>query len=270
MLSFIKNLKAGQPVLLPTNQISKRVIRTPRLLPTKPDPPDNITVMRKNLLLLLVIFPLANLIAEETRTEPTKEEIEAAAKAWAAAMEDRMQNFDEAKEPWEKCEIKYPRKEKKVVFYRQTAHPFLAEYNRRVGFGDQKKDQIRYFPMNTGGRTNIEVFYLEVDGSPYLRMKDRQTECLISIKEEKVFSYVRAKDRIFIGEVDFDYSGQGYSHSEKSGFRAHVGDNEAVDITGTPLANDGEYIGRLDARRSELKFVTEKEEHNQSSEDNSE
>lgn len=224
--------------------------------------------MQKNLILLLVLLPLAHLFADEAK-ELTQEEIEAAAKAWAVAMEERMKTFDEAKEPWEYCGIDYPEKEKKVVFYRQIAHPFLAEYNRRIGFGDQEKSQIRFFPMNTGGRTNIEVFYFVADGKPYLRMKDRQTECLISIEEEKVYSYVRAKDRIFVGEVDYDFSGEGYSYSEKSGVSAHVGGNAAIDVTGTPLANEGKYIGRLDARRSDLKFITRKEEHRRTGDENS-
>lgn len=133
-------------------------------------------------------------------------------------------DFDRAQQPWVQCAIELPDGSGQVVFMRRNAHPFLAEYDRRIrletlSFGNV----VRALPMNVGGRTKINVYwYPEYDSNgPFLSLKDHWGTYYIDLQRAVVMT----------------------SRDKKLG--------DIFPTTG------GQYLGRLDGTQGPLCFVTE-------------
>jgi len=85
----------------------------------------------------------------------------------------QMDEFEKNPPTWEECVIDVADIEPNLVFLRKQAHPFLAEYERRLRIEKANEPaRVLDLPMNTGGRTHVRVFLIEEDGKKYLRLKD--------------------------------------------------------------------------------------------------
>ena len=130
------------------------------------------------------------------------------------------ENWDKKDEPWVECAFDVPDSAVRVVFLRQHAHPFLAEYDRKIRLESPGKDPVTLdLPPNTGGQTMINVYRhtcLAEDGTELhaLRLKGRHVNAIVDLREPRFLK----KDMI-----------------------ADLG--------------EGEYLGRFDGRDGPLKFV---------------
>ena len=71
------------------------------------------------------------------------------------------QNWEQADEPWEEIAIPMPDSWGQVIFLRQSAHPVMAEYNRKLRLElPEQSPQVVEMPMNVGGRTLINVYWV--------------------------------------------------------------------------------------------------------------
>jgi len=112
----------------------------------------------------------------------------------------QFEDFNKNEQPWVECLIRLPDGSGQVVFMRRHAHPFLAEYDRKIRFEtDSLKNVVQPLPMNTGGRTRINVYwYPESDSNgAFIRLRDRygsyyldlQRGVVISPKDQKFGSH---------------------------------------------------------------------------------
>ena len=128
-------------------------------------------------------------------------------------------DFDENAQPWTECPIDFPDKTGRIVFMRRRSHPFLAEYKRKIRYETSVLATVRLLPLNTGGKTRINVYYYEAKNGqgPYVKFQDQY------------------------GNYRFDLG-----HDVK----------ETLSI---PDALTREYIGRLDGVREPLRFISVEE-----------
>ncbi|MGC9394095.1 MAG: hypothetical protein ACP5J4_04505 [Anaerolineae bacterium] len=85
------------------------------------------------------------------------------------------QNWEQADETWTEVAIPLPDDGGQVVFLRQSAHPVMAEYNRKLRLElTGQTPQVVEMPMNVGGRTFINVYWVAegVDGQATLQLID--------------------------------------------------------------------------------------------------
>lgn len=85
------------------------------------------------------------------------------------------QNWEQADEPWTEVAIPMPDDWGQVVFLRQSAHPVMAEYNRKLRLEPTgQTPQVVEMTMNVGGRTFINVYWVAegVDGHATLQLID--------------------------------------------------------------------------------------------------
>jgi len=123
--------------------------------------------------------------------------------------------WDPNEQPWVECPVDLPEETGRVVFLRRHAHPFLAEYDRKIRYEFAGGAVTRDLPMNTGGKTHISVYYYAArDGQgPLVELRDRHRN------------------------YSFDLG------------------NDANEIRSIPEPLAGTYIGRLDGRKGPLRFV---------------
>ena len=105
-----------------------------------------------------------------------------------SAFWQQAEEWDVEQEPWEEASFDLPDGAGQVSFLRQDAHPFLAEYNRRLRFELEGQAPVTLdLPMNVGGRTLINVHLhangTTVDGTAtsVLRLEDRWGEYVVDL-----------------------------------------------------------------------------------------
>ncbi len=91
-------------------------------------------------------------------------------------IENFLMTFEDWKqedEPWQKVKIDFPEEGCSLLFLRQHAHPFMAEYDRKVVLqeGDRQSEEFE-LPPNTGGQTEIDVYTLKTNNSSEIWLRD--------------------------------------------------------------------------------------------------
>jgi hypothetical protein len=158
----------------------------------------------------------------------------------------------------DECAIPLRDRPDRVTFLRTHIHPFMAEYSRRLRIERPGVEPVCCpLPVNVGGRTMINVYWLdERDGfGPMLLMRDHWGESLIDLERRETLHIVRVgADRIFAGRLDDERAGHGWMGSDESLY-VHVGRNRATEITEHGIDKRLKYIGRLDGRTWPLRFI---------------
>lgn len=125
----------------------------------------------------------------------------------------QFEDFNKNEQPWVECVIKLPDGSGQVAFMRRHAHPFLAEYDRKIRFETECfRNVVQPLPTNTGGRTKINVhWYPESDAKgPFLRLRDHcgvyylnlQRGVVMSLQDQEfrdVFPYTTSQ---YLGRLD--------------------------------------------------------------------
>jgi len=92
-----------------------------------------------------------------------------------------------------------------VVLHTRTAHPWLAEYDQRLElFAGSRRDGRRLgvvdLNMNTGGRTDVRLYFGHVNKRPIVQLSDRFGDQAIDVlAQELVQGSSESPDRRFIG-----------------------------------------------------------------------
>ncbi|MCD4825370.1 MAG: hypothetical protein K8S55_12305 [Phycisphaerae bacterium] len=74
---------------------------------------------------------------------------------------------------WQKVTIELPNNLGKLIFLRRRAHPFLAEYDRKVITEDNQGTKTSFkLPGNLGGRTNIKIYLIAMKGRASIWLHD--------------------------------------------------------------------------------------------------
>jgi hypothetical protein len=77
----------------------------------------------------------------------------------ATALWDTTDEWSIENEPWNAVSIPIPDETLEVIYWEQHAHPFLAEYYRKIEIKPQGKEPSTLeMPVNTGGQTLINVY----------------------------------------------------------------------------------------------------------------
>jgi hypothetical protein len=105
-----------------------------------------------------------------------------------SAFWQQAEEWDVEQEPWEEASFDLPDGSGRVSLLRQNAHPFLAEYNRRLRFELEGRLPVTLdLPMNVGGRTLINVYLFAFDTSvdgiatSVLHLKDRWGDYVVDL-----------------------------------------------------------------------------------------
>jgi hypothetical protein len=104
-------------------------------------------------------------------------------------------------EKWTRVSTILPKLEVTATFARKPAHPFLAEYYRKIILrkpgGPEKTFRLK---INCGGRTNVRLFSASFNGTRYLRLKDHSwMNTLFRLSDLKVVPPNEAGRGCFIG-----------------------------------------------------------------------
>ena len=181
-----------------------------------------------------------------------------AAKSFVASTE----SFDESQEPWTECCVPHPGDIPALMFMQKSIHPFLAEYEYKVRFGDETNPIERWLPLNCGGRTRMNAYWYPADemNGPCIRLQDHWGEYLLRLKEAKTYLILRYKGRILAGEISESSPASSMGARDHAGGKAEiyasVGDNTAIDITDTVVGREsGRYFGRIDGREYPVRFI---------------
>ena len=86
-----------------------------------------------------------------------------------------LENFDEQVEPWVECSFNVPNRPERIVFLRQCAHPFLAEYNRKLRIERPGANPAIFsLLMDTGGVNVINVYLIRErqESGPWILLCD--------------------------------------------------------------------------------------------------
>jgi hypothetical protein len=87
-------------------------------------------------------------------------------------------DFDREAQPWVGVDVPIP-EGGPLRFERRSAHPFLAEYDRRIRL--PARDWVA-LPMNTGGRTLINVHWHEAEGGgPWIELVERYGRRIVDL-----------------------------------------------------------------------------------------
>lgn len=129
-------------------------------------------------------------------------------------------HWDPQTEPWVECGFDLPDGKGRVVLLRHNAHPFLAEYNRKIRLEITDRTPVTLgLPMNVGGSTMINVYL----GSAQLSGKME-------------VSVMRLDDHWGTYIIDVD--------------NLRLLDGESI-----LRLLEGTYLGRWDGRKGPLRFV---------------
>jgi hypothetical protein len=126
---------------------------------------------------------------------------------------------------WTELKIVFPDPKIEIVYFQQTSHPFLAEYNRKIIFKTDKgqTDTIK-MSDNTGGRTLFNLYF-----------QTNENKRMIILEDHFGFYY-------------FDLITKKYA--ESTSIDKMNGDNNSKML----------YLGRIDSESFPLKFVDGKDE----------
>lgn len=174
-------------------------------------------------------------------------------------------DVDADKQPWVKCAIPLPGNHGPILFLRRSIHPFLAEYDRQICFGDDPEaGPIRRLPINCGGRTCINVRWYkssETEG-PYVKLTDHWGVYIVDLRR-KMLCVMRELDGVpYIGDLAATSDGgggSGWSGSKADGeteWEFTVDGNPGRKATGLLVDSRGVYIGRIDGRSGPVAFIS--------------
>jgi len=113
-------------------------------------------------------------------------------------------------EPWVEVGFVLPDEKGRVIFMIQTAHPTLAEYNRKIRIENNGKEPVTLsLPMNTGGSNMINVYqYIssssDEENVKLLRLEDSQGEYIIDLVHGKLLEDENnfPEDWVYLGRFD--------------------------------------------------------------------
>ncbi len=124
-------------------------------------------------------------------------------------------DFDPELEPWVEVDIELPDGAGKAVFMRRNAHPFFAEYDRKVRLEQTGHEPVEIdLEMNTGGKTLINVYYLpdglaEVSENPMLLLRDYYGDYPIDLEGQRLlpgywgtWERIEPPDTGYLGRID--------------------------------------------------------------------
>lgn len=150
---------------------------------------------------------------------------------------------DSAGNRWTALRVRLPEGADQILYvYRNVAVP--SEYEHGVVF--PRTSSFAPLPYIAGGRISVEVFWLgtsEGDG-PFLRLQGVSGEYLVDLHKQKTFLIVRAKGRVFAGEVTTHTpEGGNYSISgDGNGVIVYTDGGKAKEITGRTIAETGRQL----------------------------
>jgi len=147
-----------------------------------------------------------------------------------------------------------------IVFLRNRIHLWAAKYDRAIRFEtDIISGVTRPLPINSGGPTKIDVYWLEKqekEGS-YIRLHDHRGEYLIDLSRGVTQLIGRINGRVFVSELKNNRMPVfGWTKVDGELSRVHTGKKEAEEITGRLASLQGKFIGRIDATEGPLRFIT--------------
>jgi len=138
--------------------------------------------------------------------------------------------------------IALPEQAGRLLFFRRSIHPYLAEYDRRIEIVRPDGTRIkRKIHANTGGRTFIKLFWYAGGTSegPFLRTEDRYGQIVASLRDGWVQRLVKQGGRIaFSGYADRD----GIEYPTRR-------------VPAVVRDGPGEFIGAIDGRKGPPVFV---------------
>jgi len=84
--------------------------------------------------------------------------------------------------PWEAASGDLPAEMGKITFFRKSAHPFLAEYYRKIRLhATGIEPRTLRLPFDTGGGANVRLYLIDMAGERCLRIKDRCSDVVIKL-----------------------------------------------------------------------------------------
>lgn len=103
---------------------------------------------------------------------------------------------------WRTCSLP-DESEVNVAFEERVIHPFLAEYDYRLRFRRNGKDEYRNLRMNTGGRTCFNIYRLQ-DGRLYF--VDKDAGYIVNQKNNEVLYVFEAEGKQYAARYPRDSS----------------------------------------------------------------
>lgn len=161
------------------------------------------------------------------------------------AMDEANENWDPASEEWQPLSMSVA-DNFKVTFERRRAHPVQAEYGRRVRVSTPgQAATLVELPMNTGGRTHFNCFWIEAerDAGPWLRLVDHTGEYLLPLKAPSLERICPEGDGLVHVAAD------SCARSSSNGIVTFAGEASAP-----PKFYPGVYLGSIDGRSGPLQF----------------
>jgi hypothetical protein len=152
----------------------------------------------------------------------------------------------------------------------KPTHWIYAEYERKIRFElDDGAKVIKRLPSNPGGKPFINVYWYESDdaGGPYLRLLDKGGEYLLDLEKKATKVIIRYESPKGSGKIlsfagPIEDKGRRSVGTYEDGVRARVDGKPAERLEGQLAEQPGRYIGRLNSRLPELRFIS----HRQSAE----
>jgi len=174
---------------------------------------------------------------------------------------DTFEGLDPDEYPWEECEVA-KLDGSRVVFLRRPAHPFLAEYFRKIRLERPgQPDETLPLPMNVGGRTKINVYRLpagEETGHLFI-LRDHWGDYAVDPIERRTLLLEKVDGRVFSGPVqDEGTVGASVMRWKEDGVEkveVRIGGEMAVDLTDARPFERMEYLGRIDGSQGPPRFV---------------
>jgi hypothetical protein len=158
-------------------------------------------------------------------------------------------DFQREAQPWVVVDIPLP--DARVLrFERRVAHPFFAEYDRRLRVGER----VLNLPMNVGGLTYINVYYHSAssDRGPWVRLVDRLGEHIVDLTNPPTLGILCSREgATFYVRVAID----GGDRHGCGWVRTNYGPWEPMgDAAPVPFELPGRYLGVIDGRDPPLRF----------------
>ena len=149
-------------------------------------------------------------------------------------------------EPWVEVGFDLPNNIGHIVLLRQHAHPFLAEYNRKIRLEmPNQKPVTLELPVNVGGRILIRVYlYTE-------RLADNKEISILRLTDHWGKYYVDLSHQILLETGHKKY---GFGDVNDTGF-GEVSHPVYVETVNIHEITQWEYLGRFDGQKGPLEFI---------------